>query len=169
MASGDGPLNLFQNIFFTFNFLEIGYDYMSCEPFEEETLTLEQNTKYIPHGCRLAFSQALKTVLYKEVAQPDSVQIVTFSMMHASDGSGLESLGEGGGDFLEESTTGNTNIKQCLPKVTDGHFTSAVKVLSSSGVAPYCDDTVKALEAKHPYKLPPSMSSNKFSKLPLVA
>ena len=29
--------------------------------------------KSIPHGCRLAFSQALKTVLYKVVAQPDSI------------------------------------------------------------------------------------------------
>nr|GFA01176.1 putative reverse transcriptase domain-containing protein [Tanacetum cinerariifolium] len=44
-----------------------------------------------------------------------------------------------------------------------------VKVLSSSGVALYCDDTIKALEAKHPYKSPISMSSNTFSEPPLVA
>ncbi|GJW65973.1 hypothetical protein Tco_0117857 [Tanacetum coccineum] len=35
--------------------------------------------------------------------------------------------------FLEERTKGNTNIRQCLRKVTDGQFTAAVKVLSSSG------------------------------------
>ncbi|PWA57627.1 villin/Gelsolin [Artemisia annua] len=29
--------------------------------------------KYIPHGCRLAFSHALEIVLYKVVAQPSSV------------------------------------------------------------------------------------------------
>ncbi|GKB22324.1 putative reverse transcriptase domain-containing protein [Tanacetum coccineum] len=58
---------------------------------------------------------------------------------------------------------------QCLRKVADGHFTAAVKVLSSSGVAPYCDDTIKALEAKHPYRPPPSMPSNTFSEPPLVA
>ena len=29
--------------------------------------------KSIPHGCRLAFSQALIIVLYKVVAQPESV------------------------------------------------------------------------------------------------
>ncbi|GJW86378.1 putative reverse transcriptase domain-containing protein [Tanacetum coccineum] len=74
-----------------------------------------------------------------------------------------------GGDFLEEGATGNSNIKQCLRKVADGHFTAAVKVLSSSGVAPYCDDTIKALEAKHPYKPPPSMPSITFSEPPLVA
>ncbi|GKB63897.1 hypothetical protein Tco_0920083 [Tanacetum coccineum] len=85
------------------------------------------------------------------------------------DGSALGSFGQGGGDFLEEGTTGNTNIKQCLRKVADGHFTAAVKVLSSSGVAPYCDDTIKALEAKHPYKPPPSMPSITFSEPPLVA
>ncbi|GJW73108.1 putative reverse transcriptase domain-containing protein [Tanacetum coccineum] len=83
------------------------------------------------------------------------------------DGSGSVSFGQGGGDFLEERTKGNTNIRQCLRKVADGHFTTAVKVLSSSGVAPSCDDTIKALEAKHPYKPPPSMPSKASSEPPL--
>ncbi|GKE36208.1 putative reverse transcriptase domain-containing protein [Tanacetum coccineum] len=78
-------------------------------------------------------------------------------------------FGQGGGDFLEEGATGNTNIKQCLRKVADGHFTATVKVLSSSSVALYCDDTIKALKAKHPYKPPPSMPSITFSEPPLVA
>ncbi|GJU44937.1 putative reverse transcriptase domain-containing protein, partial [Tanacetum coccineum] len=150
--------------------------------------------KSIPHGCRLAFSQALKTVLYK-VCRPknrqerrsgnrkslqqssilkslatwgkdDGITTLVKSML---DGSWLGSLGQGGGDFMEERTTSNTNIKQCLRKVADGHFTAAVKVLSSSGLAPYCDDTIKALEAKHPYKPPPTMPSNTFSEPPLVA
>ncbi|GKB85550.1 hypothetical protein Tco_0957822 [Tanacetum coccineum] len=140
--------------------------------------------KSIPHGCRLAFSQALKTILYK-VCRPknrqerrsenrkslqqssifeslatwgkdDGITTLVKSML---DGSWLGSLGQGGGDFMEERTTGNTNIKQCLRKVADGHFTAAVKVLSSSGLAPYCDDIIKALEAKHPYKPPPTMPS----------
>ncbi|GJY21074.1 putative reverse transcriptase domain-containing protein [Tanacetum coccineum] len=84
-------------------------------------------------------------------------------------GSWLGSLGQDGGDFIEERSTGNTNVRQCLRKVADGHFTAAVKVLSSSGVASYCDDTIKALEAKHPYRPPPSMPSNTFSEPPLVA
>ncbi|GJT26270.1 hypothetical protein Tco_0906545 [Tanacetum coccineum] len=172
--------------------------------------------KCIPHGCRLAFSQALKIVLCKVVAQPDSidawVRLLLFprctlqvyrpknrqerrpgnrkSLQQSSilkslamwgkddgittlvksilDGSALGSFGQGGGDFLEEGATSNTNIKQCLRKVADGHFTVAVKVLSSSGVAPYCDDTIKSLEAKHPYKPPPSMPSITFSEPPIV-
>ncbi|GKD45718.1 hypothetical protein Tco_1270363 [Tanacetum coccineum] len=60
-------------------------------------------------------------------------------------------------------------IRQCLCTVANGHFTVAVKVLSSSGVASYCDDTIKALEAKHPYKPPSSMSSSTFSKPPIIA
>ncbi|GKA62083.1 EamA domain, WAT1-related protein [Tanacetum coccineum] len=173
--------------------------------------------KCIPHGCRLAFSQALKIVLCKVVAQPDYVDawvrlllfprctlhvytpknrqehrfgnrkslqqssilksLVTWgkyggiatlvkSILH---GSVLGSFGQGGGDFLEEGAMGNSNIKQCLRKVANRHFTAAVKVLSSSDVAPYCDDTIKSLEAKHPYKPPPSMPSITFFEPPLVA
>ncbi|GJU92464.1 putative reverse transcriptase domain-containing protein [Tanacetum coccineum] len=171
--------------------------------------------KCIPHGCRLAFSQALKAALCKVVAQPDSVdawvRLLLFprctlqvyipknrqerrsgnrkSLQQSSilkslatwenddgiamqvksilDGSALGSFSQVGGDFLKEGATSNTNIKQCLRKVADGHFTEAVKVLSSSGVAPYCDDTIKALEAKHPYKPPPSMPNITFSEPPL--
>ncbi|GJY77416.1 putative reverse transcriptase domain-containing protein [Tanacetum coccineum] len=75
---------------------------------------------------------------------------------------------KGRDDFLKEGATCNTNIKKCLRKVTDGHFTTAVKVLPSSGVAPYCDDTIKALEVKHPYKPHPSMPSITFFEPPLV-
>ncbi|KAD4585455.1 hypothetical protein E3N88_23056 [Mikania micrantha] len=39
----------------------------------------------------------------------------------------------------EEDKERDPNIKQCLRKVTDGHFTAAVKVLCSSGVAPLGD------------------------------
>ncbi|GJR90866.1 putative reverse transcriptase domain-containing protein, partial [Tanacetum coccineum] len=83
--------------------------------------------------------------------------------------SSLGSFGYGGDDFLEERATGNINIKQCLRKVADENFTAAWKVLSSSGVAPYCDDTIKALEAKNPYKSPSYMPSITFYEPPLVA
>ncbi|GKB56610.1 hypothetical protein Tco_0912796 [Tanacetum coccineum] len=173
--------------------------------------------KCIPHGCRLAFSQALKTALCKVVAQPDSVDAwvrlllfprctlqvykpknrqerrsenrkslqqsfilkslatwgkddgIATLVKSILDGSVLGSFSQGRGNFLEEGATGNSNIKQCLRKVADGNFTAAVKVLSSFGVAPYCDDTIKALEANHPYKPPPSMPSITFSEPPLVA
>nr|GFB58274.1 putative reverse transcriptase domain-containing protein [Tanacetum cinerariifolium] len=94
---------------------------------------------------------------------------ITTLLKSILDGSALRFFGHGGCDFLEERATGNTNIKQCLRKVTDGHFTAAVKVLSSFGVTPYCDDTIKALEAKHPYKPPRFMPSITFFEPPLVA
>ena len=71
-------------------------------------------------------------------------------------------LGEGVG--LER----NPDIKQCLRKVSDGHFMAAVKVLSSSRVAPYSEETLKVLEAKHPYKPPPSKPSTTFHEPPLI-
>ncbi|GJR41782.1 hypothetical protein Tco_1309885 [Tanacetum coccineum] len=142
--------------------------------------------KCIPHGCRLAFSQALKTALCKVVTQPDSVDawvrlllfprctLQVYKPKNRQERSILDvfalgSFGQDGGDFLDEGATGNTNIKQCLRKVANGHFTTTVKVLSFSSVAPYCDVTIKALKAKHPYKPPPSMPSITFSEPPLVA
>ncbi|MCI50115.1 hypothetical protein A2U01_0071359, partial [Trifolium medium] len=41
-----------------------------------------------------------------------------------------------------------TNIKQCVRKVADAHFTAAVKMLGSSGVAQYNEDTMKILGDK---------------------
>lgn len=63
---------------------------------------------------------------------------------------------------------GNTNIRQCLRKVKDRHFTVEMKILCSSGVAPYEGDTIKALEDKHSYNPPPPMSSTIFLEPHLV-
>jgi hypothetical protein len=62
----------------------------------------------------------------------------------------------------------NTNIKQCLRKVADGHFTADVKVLGSSGVTPYNEDTMKVLEEKHLYMPPPTTPTTMFIEAPLV-
>lgn len=61
-----------------------------------------------------------------------------------------------------------SNVKQCLRKVADGHFTAAVKVLCSSGVAPLGTDTLTALLAKHPMLPPPVMPGSLLSEPPLV-
>ena len=53
---------------------------------------------------------------------------------------------------------GERNVKQCRRKIYDGHYTAAVRVLSSSGVAPYNDTTLDDLKAKHPFKSAPSLS-----------
>ncbi|KAF5787739.1 hypothetical protein HanXRQr2_Chr10g0456251 [Helianthus annuus] len=60
------------------------------------------------------------------------------------------------------------NIKKCLRKVRDGHITAAVKVLSSSGVAPLGDSTLKALIDKHPAVPPPSLPPNPHAQPNLV-
>ncbi|GJR09741.1 RNA-directed DNA polymerase, eukaryota, reverse transcriptase zinc-binding domain protein [Tanacetum coccineum] len=52
------------------------------------------------------------------------------------------------------------NVVQCKRKPGDGHFTAAIKVLTSSGVAPSTPATLHELEAKHPYAPPLSFSSS---------
>ncbi|GJW41559.1 hypothetical protein Tco_0067404 [Tanacetum coccineum] len=52
------------------------------------------------------------------------------------------------------------NVVQCKRKLGDGHFTAAIKVLTSSGVAPSTPDTMHELEAKHPYAPPLTLSSS---------
>ncbi|GKB22508.1 hypothetical protein Tco_0861909 [Tanacetum coccineum] len=61
---------------------------------------------------------------WHEGKEDDDITMLVKSIL---DGSALGSFVQGGGDFLEEGTTGNTNIKQCLREVVDGHFTAAVK------------------------------------------
>ncbi|GKA67428.1 hypothetical protein Tco_0767345, partial [Tanacetum coccineum] len=65
--------------------------------------------------------------------------------------------GSGSGSGSDSSTVG-TNIKQCLRKVSDGHFTAVVKVLCSSGVAPFGTDVLP----------PPVMPGSLPSEPPLV-
>ncbi|GJV99490.1 hypothetical protein Tco_1554742 [Tanacetum coccineum] len=67
-----------------------------------------------------------------------------------------------------DSSTVGTNVKQCLRKVSNGHFTAAVKVLCSSGVAPFGMDTLTALLAKHPILPPPVMPGSLPSEPPIV-
>ncbi|GJR84358.1 hypothetical protein Tco_0155143 [Tanacetum coccineum] len=57
----------------------------------------------------------------------------------------------------EDIDMGERNIKQCKRKICDGHYTAVVRVLSSSGVAPYNDATLEDLKIKHPFKPPPSL------------
>ncbi|KAL6583854.1 hypothetical protein OROMI_003143 [Orobanche minor] len=163
--------------------------------------------KSIPPSCRVAFSQALKTALYKVVAQPGSVdawirllllpqctlqvfrpsnrqenrsenrwslqqRLIMDSLATWGREDGIISLIQNMVDtpfrVVKEEKKGNDNIKQCLRKVADGHFTAAVKLLCSFGVAPYNGATTEALEAKHPYMPPPSLPDTTSSE-PLVA
>lgn len=61
------------------------------------------------------------------------------------------------------------NIKKCTCKVCDGHYTTVVWVLSSSGVASYNNDTLVDLQAKHPPVPAPSLPSGSVGDCYLVA
>ncbi|XP_021743396.1 uncharacterized protein LOC110709482 [Chenopodium quinoa] len=53
-------------------------------------------------------------------------------------------------------------------KICDGHYTAAVRVLSSSGVAPYNDATLADLQSKHPTSPAPSLPDILVDGLHLV-
>ncbi|GJX80609.1 hypothetical protein Tco_0328758 [Tanacetum coccineum] len=61
------------------------------------------------------------------------------------------------------------NLKQCKRKICDGHYTAAVRVLSSSGVAPYNDATLQELKTKHPFMSAPSLLDSHIDHHPLIA
>jgi hypothetical protein len=78
-------------------------------------------------------------------------------------------MGNGENNFDEKDKNMGPNIRQCLRKIVDGHFTTTVKVVGSSGVAPYNEDTMEILGVKHLYRPHPSMSTFMFSEASLVA
>nr|GEV34463.1 hypothetical protein [Tanacetum cinerariifolium] len=133
--------------------------------------------KCIPHGCRLAFSQALKTVLCKMLVQPDSIDAwvrlllflrCTLQVYRPKNRQERRSENKNHCNkvlYLSHWLCGGNMM--CLRKVVDEHFTAAVKVLSSSDVAPKRDDTIKALEAKHPYNPPYPCLASYFLSLHL--
>ncbi|GKC30739.1 putative reverse transcriptase domain-containing protein, partial [Tanacetum coccineum] len=61
------------------------------------------------------------------------------------------------------------NLKECKRKICDGHYTAAVRVVSSSGVAPYNDATLQDLKAKHPFKSAPSLPDIPIDHHQLIA
>ncbi|GKE83457.1 hypothetical protein Tco_1557199, partial [Tanacetum coccineum] len=71
-----------------------------------------------------------------------------------------ETLAESSPTFVDvdddDLDLGEQNIKQCKRKICDGHYTDAVRVLSSSGVAPYSEATLDDLKTKHPFHPSPS-------------
>ncbi|GKC31315.1 hypothetical protein Tco_1038609 [Tanacetum coccineum] len=69
----------------------------------------------------------------------------------------------------EDIDLGERNIKQCKRKICDGHYTAALQVLSSYGVAPYNDATLEDLKTKHPFKPPPSLPHISIDHHHLVA
>ncbi|GJX87103.1 hypothetical protein Tco_0339117 [Tanacetum coccineum] len=96
--------------------------------------------KSIPPKCHLGFSRVLKGALDKLVRE---TLAKSSPVMLDVDDNHLD-LGE-------------RNIKQSNRKICDCHYTAAVRVLSSSNVAPYNDATLEDLKTKHPFKHAPSL------------
>ncbi|GJW30404.1 putative reverse transcriptase domain-containing protein [Tanacetum coccineum] len=84
-----------------------------------------------------------------------------------------ETLAESASPMLdmdeEDFNLSEQNLKQCKRKICDGHYTAAVRVLSSSGVAPYNDVTLQELKAKHPFKSAPSLPDIPIDHHQLIA
>ncbi|GKA62621.1 reverse transcriptase domain-containing protein [Tanacetum coccineum] len=84
-----------------------------------------------------------------------------------------ETLAESGPPMLdldgEDLDLTERNLKQCKRKICDGHYTAAVRVLSSSGVAPYNDATLQELKTKHPFMSTPSLRDSHIDHHPLIA
>ncbi|GKC37854.1 hypothetical protein Tco_1050238, partial [Tanacetum coccineum] len=108
----------------------------------------------------------LKGALDKVIYKPGDISCWEESIINA-----IRSWGKPGGSLqlvretLAESSTpmldvdeedldlSERNLKQCRRKICDSHYTMAVRVLSSFGVAPYNDVTLQELNAKHPFKI----------------
>ncbi|GJT56033.1 hypothetical protein Tco_0991087 [Tanacetum coccineum] len=129
-----------------------------------------RTVKSTPLKCRLGFSLVLKGALDKVMCTPDDISCWEESIANA-----IRSWGNPGGSLQlvkealaehspswsnideENLNVGERNVKQCKREICDGHYTTTIRVLSSSGVAPYNDATLEDLKAKHPLKPAPSL------------
>ncbi|GJY00021.1 hypothetical protein Tco_0357039 [Tanacetum coccineum] len=120
--------------------------------------------KFIPPKCHLRFSRVLKGALDKVICMPDNIFCwVSFLVLPLCGSLQLvgKTLAESSPSLSpvdeEDLDLGERNIKQCMRKICDSHYTAAVRVLSSSCVAPYNHATLEDLKTKHPFKPAPSL------------
>ncbi|GJV93972.1 putative reverse transcriptase domain-containing protein, partial [Tanacetum coccineum] len=136
--------------------------------------------KSIPPKCRLGFSRVLKEALDKVICTPDDIScwvsllVLPLCLLKTFRPRSYEGDLAGYSPPLsdvdeEDIDLDEWNIKQCKRKICDGHYTTAVRVLSSSGVAPYNDVTLEDLKTKHPFKPPPSLPHISIDHHHLVA
>nr|GEY53991.1 putative reverse transcriptase domain-containing protein [Tanacetum cinerariifolium] len=100
-----------------------------------------RTVRSIPPKCRLGFSRVLKGALDKEESITNAIR--SWGVSGGSLQLVRETLAESTSHMLgvddEVLDLSERNLKQCRRKICDGHYTAAVRVLSSSGVAPYND------------------------------
>ncbi|GJW24930.1 putative reverse transcriptase domain-containing protein [Tanacetum coccineum] len=108
-----------------------------------------RTVKSIPPKCRLGFSRVLKGALDKVICKPDDISC--WSIINA-----IRSWGVPGGSLQLVRETLAESSSHMLD-VDEEDIDLTVRVLSSSGVAPYNDATLQELKAKHPFKSAPSL------------
>lgn len=57
----------------------------------------------------------------------------------------------------------DTNLQACRRKLGYGHYSAAIRILSSNGVAPATADTLQDLHQKHPYAPSPTIPTDDIS------
>ncbi|GKB46211.1 hypothetical protein Tco_0896964 [Tanacetum coccineum] len=151
--------------------------------------------KSIHPKCQLGFSRILKGALDKVIVKPDdnscwvSLLVLPLCLLKTfrprnniecksaikhqrqeeSIVNAIRSWGMPGDVDDEDLDLGERNIKQCKRKICNGHYTAAVRVLSSSGVSPYSDASLEDIKTKHPFQLAPSLPHIPIDHHPLIA
>nr|GEY37015.1 hypothetical protein [Tanacetum cinerariifolium] len=120
--------------------------------------------KSIPPKCLLRFSWVFKGAFDKVIFTLDDILcwvsllvLPLFLLITFCPRSSIESEPSPSWLNIDEENLkmGERNVKQYKRNICDGHYTTTVKVLSSSSVAPYNDATLEELKAKHPLKPTP--------------
>lgn len=62
----------------------------------------------------------------------------------------------------------SANLNACREKISCGHFSAAIHVLSSNGVAPRNEATLAEIQVKHPTASPPCIPSDSTSGDPIT-
>ncbi|GJV39288.1 hypothetical protein Tco_1417728 [Tanacetum coccineum] len=107
--------------------------------------------KSIPLKCCLGFSWVLKGALDNVICKPDDISCWLVRETLAESSPPMLDVDEEDLDLSER------NLNQCKRKICDGHYTMALRVLSSFSVSPYNDATLQELKAKHPFKAASSL------------
>ncbi|GJY54932.1 hypothetical protein Tco_0446596, partial [Tanacetum coccineum] len=141
-----------------------------------------RTVKSIPPKCRLGFSRVLRVALDKVICKPDDVacwvSLLSFALCLLktfNPGSNLECKSANKRrhqeEYLDREDVDLTdrNLKWCKRKICDDHYTADVRVLSSSGVAPYNDATLQELKTKHPFMSALSLLDSHIDHHPLIA
>ncbi|XP_026396172.1 uncharacterized protein LOC113290799 [Papaver somniferum] len=67
-----------------------------------------------------------------------------------------------------KKTQESAKLQACRKKLNFGNYTSAIRVLSSNGIAPCITDTLKELQEKHPHAHPPTIPAEAITADPIV-